>query len=291
MCNIRTKLSAIFFAVFLLTSMVAMCSATTVWSDDFNGELSDEWSVFGFNRTADPLTSLPGNFSTGDGTLRAYDEEFNAAQRNSTQAYGTWSFDIDLVETPHNHCIVAFISGYEPIPDAPYEELEVSPSYSYGMLFATGNFGAVDTAFVFFRRNVGDMFVIQMGEYDPDDDSTGWYEGWYHIEITRDLLGNFKVFINDTLRIEASHNAFTTSEVFYIHADAGIAIDNIVVTDEAPTTSTTTDDTTTSSSTDDTSPTSSTDDVAPPDLMMTIVIVGGIIAVVVIVIVVAKTRS
>lgn len=203
-----------------------------VWVDNFNVGL-DNWRIWGFNESADPIVSTAGNFSNVDHTLRAYGEEWNVAQHNSTVAYGTWSFDIDLVQTPRNHCLVAFISGWEDTPP-PGQELVIDPSYSYGMIFATGEFRNQNTSFVLFRRSAGMTGVTDIATYDPDNDpeSSGWHEGWYHIDITRDTRNKFKVFINGTLRMEVTDNSFTTSEVFYIHAEAGIALDVVDVNNE-----------------------------------------------------------
>lgn len=218
-----------------LREQVTTSSLIPVWVDNFNLPNSD-WRVWGFNQSVHPIVSTPGNFTTSiDQTLRAYDEEWNVAQHNSTVAYGTWSFYIDLVKTPRNHCLVAFASGWEDTP-APGQELTINPSYSYGMVFVTGEFGPHNTAFVLFRRAAGSLNVVPIATYDPDDDpeSDGWYEGWYEIDIIRNTRGEFDVFINGTLKMEATDTTFTTSEVFYIHAEAGIALD-VVSVDSEPT--------------------------------------------------------
>ncbi|MFQ5979883.1 MAG: hypothetical protein ACE5OZ_17265 [Candidatus Heimdallarchaeota archaeon] len=54
--------------------------------------------------------------------------------------------------------------------------------------------------------------------------------GSHHIAVTRDLQGNFEVFFDSTLIIEASDNSTTTSEKFIITSWVGdSAFDNIVV--------------------------------------------------------------
>jgi hypothetical protein len=202
-----------------------------VWAGNFNVIL-DNWRIWGFNESANPIVTTAGNFSNVDHTLRAYGEEWNVAQHNSTVAYGSWSFDIDLVQTPRNHCVVAFISGWEDTPPLG-QELVIDPSYSYGMMFVTGEFGSQNTSFVLFRRTAGPPYITPIATYDPDNDpeSSGWHEGWYHIGITRDARDKFKVLINGTLRMEVTDTSFTTSDVFYLHAEAGIALDNIEVRD------------------------------------------------------------
>jgi hypothetical protein len=217
---------------FFIGQTYAKSSLIPVWVNNFNVNM-DDWRIWGFNQSADPIVSTHGNFSIGDDTLRAYDEEWNVAQHNSTVAYGTWSFDIELVRTPRNHCLVAFASGWEDTP-APSQELSINPSYSYGMIFATGEYGSQNTSFVLFKRYAGNLGVSPIATYDPDDDpeSAGWYEGWYEIDIIRNTRGEFDVYINGTLKMEATDTTFTTSEVFYIHAEAGIALDNVGVDNE-----------------------------------------------------------
>ena len=217
---------------FAINERFAASNMVPVWVENFNVNL-DNWRIWGFNASADPPVTTTGNFTNVDHTLRAFGEEWNVAQHNSTVAYGSWSFDIDLVQTPTNHCVVAFISGWEDTPP-PGQEFVIDPSYSYGMIFVTGEFGTQNTSFVLYRRIAGMLGVTPIATYDPDNDpeSSGWHEGWYHIDITRDTRDKFKVYINDTLRMEVADPSFTTSDVFYIHAEAGIALDNVEVRDD-----------------------------------------------------------
>jgi len=241
----KYRFSTLIAALLLLPVVLASSSAALtdefvtsnmvpIWVDNFNVGLHD-WATYGFNASADPIVSTTGNFSTVDDTLRAYDDEWNVAQHNSTVAFGTWRFAIDLVKTPRNHTVVAFISGWEDIPP-PGQEITIDPSYSYGMIFVTGKFGNQNTSFVLYRRSAGQLSVQPIATYDPDDDpeSDGWYEGWYEIAITRNTRYEFDVYINDfsSPKMEVTDTSYTTSEVFYIHAEAGIALDNVSVNNE-----------------------------------------------------------
>ncbi len=84
-----TYLFSVLLVVSLFVPMLTTTAAATIWSDDFEDGNTDGWSTYGFNRTSNPIQSLPGSFSVVDGTLRAYDNEFNVAQHDSTQVYGT----------------------------------------------------------------------------------------------------------------------------------------------------------------------------------------------------------
>ena len=60
----------------------------------------------------------------------------------------------------------------------------------------------------------------------------GEIDGTYHIEITRDETGRFKVYINGTLRIEAVDNTWKTSQSYHVNSERGIGFDNVIVRDD-----------------------------------------------------------
>lgn len=244
------------------------------WSDDFNDGNIDGWTVQGWNRTADPPTALPGNFTADDYTLRAYDDETNQAYHTSTVAYGSWVFDYHSVPTPNNHSYVAFVSGPATEFDGPGWEATVP--YEYGIVVVNGEFASFNNTFILYRRNQGNINVIPLGEHDVDVVS-----GWYHINITRDFEGNFEVYFNDTLEITAVETGYTTSEIFSFYTHAGPALDNIVVTPREPETTTSTTTTTT---------TTTQVDGEPLDITL-LLIAGGVIAVVVVLVVIIRSRK
>ncbi len=53
--------------------------------------------------------------------------------------------------------------------------------------------------------------------------------GWKHFTITRDITGQFYVYMNETLILGFKDNQHTISKQFFFGASAGPAIDNIVV--------------------------------------------------------------
>lgn len=191
-------------------------SLTQIWSDDFNDGNTDGWNIRGYNSTHD----LPGNITADDNTLRAYgDHVLHYASHPSTQANGTWSFDVDCVQTLTNHFYVAFVSGIS-------NQLSDGLPYEYGMMIVTGEWGMWNTSFQLYKRYAGQDEIANLGlVYDPPEVS-----GWYHIDITRDLaFGNFAVYFNGSLEMTAQDYEYTRSDRFAFYTLAGPAIDNVAV--------------------------------------------------------------
>jgi hypothetical protein len=212
-------------ALFLLSSPIEgrnYCSAALVWTDNFNdGDFSD-WTV------------ESGTFSVADGSLRGSDSA-NAIRHDSSTAQGTWTFDIELVST--SSVYVSFLAG------------ETS--------------GGIATSCYCLRITEADMRLLEstnyqntlLDRYNPVESIAGWQ----HIDITRDASGEFLIYVNDTLQLEASDTNHGTSNYFVFYCNPGCAIDNIVISDsvdiEPPTTPTT-----------PTTPTSDTESASPPGI-------------------------
>ena len=192
------------------------------WSDDFDhGNISESgWSVQGFRPEYPPWTKIPGNITADDKTMRAYGPYWNEAWRTSNVAFGSWAFDVHCVDTPVNRSYIAFVSG-SPVLYPP--NLYTMP-FEYGIITVVGQHLDYDSAFVLYRRSSMDPHVVPIGAYDVEEVS-----GWYHINITRDLGGNFEVYFNDTLGITVADTTHTTCDLFTFTAQAGYALDNIVV--------------------------------------------------------------
>lgn len=189
-------------------------SLTQIWSDDFNDGNTDGWDIMGFNSTHD----LPGNITADDNTLRAYgDGVLHYASHPSTQANGTWSFDVDCAQTLTDHFYVAFVSGIS-------DQLSDGLPYEYGIMIVTGEWGMWNTSFQLYKRYAGQDEIANICRYDPFDVS-----GWYHIDITRDLFGNFAVYFNGSLEMRGHDYEYTRSDRFAFYTLAGPAIDNVAV--------------------------------------------------------------
>jgi hypothetical protein len=197
-------------------------SLAVVWEDDFNDENIDDWETMGINFT-DPENPLdvPANFSLDGGILRAAGNFDSHANHISTVTTGTWSFDVDCVDSERHHFYVAFMR------DRLTENLSSEIPAEYGLMIVTDAFGSFDDDIVLYRRDAGSATLSAL----IDTYSIPGISGWYHFDITRDSEGRFFVYINGTLQMEGVDNTHTTSEYFGFYSRPGPAIDNIVVSD------------------------------------------------------------
>jgi hypothetical protein len=261
--RINSILPLILIGILLVTTTLQVpVKATTIWSDDFNDGVPDGWTFRGWNITQVSVNEVPANYTLEDGNLRYIGEYSTFSYHASTVTMGTWSFDVDCVDTLRNHTYVAFMS------DGMYANLTtespVVPA-EYGIFIATSTFGAFDNEFVLYRRDAGSLDLSRViGRYSVSDLS-----GWYHIDVTRDSTGYFQVSINGTPRIGGTDNQLDSSSYFAFGGGSGPAIDNIVVTDVVGTSSTTTTE---------------SEPTTPPDFTG-ILLIGGAAAVVVIVVI------
>jgi hypothetical protein len=118
-------------------------------------------------------------------------------------AYGTWSFDLLITNETIEHFYVYFAVG--DLENYPFEIY----SYDLAMVLARDQAWAwyldqeAQSGFVLVKRN-GTAFVDwnALGSYSLFEPLSGRY----HIDITRDTNGHFKVYIDGALIIEAVDN-------------------------------------------------------------------------------------
>jgi hypothetical protein len=196
-----------------------------VWSDNFDDENISDWQVFGVNYTSDPEYYLPAgydNFSVAGGVLRAIGPEWSFAGHNSSVVYGTWSFDLDIqYPDGYSHFVVAFISEQ-------FNEdwLTIGPrGEAYGLSFYPYD-GAVPGKIDFIRAS-HDVGFTKLDTYNSPTNLIGWK----NIIITRELSGQFYLYLDGTLIMESVNQFHTTSERFYFFGMANPGIDNITVSD------------------------------------------------------------
>jgi hypothetical protein len=193
-----------------------------VWSDNFDDEDISDWQIFGVNYTADADCYLPSsydNFSVEGGVLRAIGPEWNVAGHNSSVAYGTWSFDVDIqMPDGYNHFPVAFISEQ-------FNEdwLSIGPrGEAYGFsIYPSQVEGEGRISFI---RASHDVDYVELDIYRSKN-----LVGWKNIMVTRELSGQFYVYLDGKLIMEAVNQYHTTSERFYFLTMANPGIDNINV--------------------------------------------------------------
>ena len=246
-----------FLIVFLLNPS-EVSHANLIWNEDFSEGLTD-WKIFGWNRT--DAVPFEGNVSNANEVLRIKGEgtQETAAERNCTQAVGSWIFDLDVVHTIGEHFHLAYFSGaFGNISEVSFP---AAIPFEYGIMVVTAVVGPFNSEFVFYNRNQGNGLINVIDQYSPVE-----IIGWHHFNITRTISGEFSVSVNGTLVSSFVDTNFTTTEVFRIYSAPGPGLDNVMVCDEdgCETTTTTTATTTTdlASSTSTTIPqTSPTDDI------------------------------
>ncbi len=195
----------VFIAALLLTNTQSKelnhCNAAVVWTDNFeDGDISD-WTV------------ELGTFTATDGSLRGVGAT-NAIRHGSATASGTWSFDTEIVGM--GSVYVSFLAG------------ETS--------------GGIATSCYCLRINRFDMQLLEstnyqntlLDSYDPAENIAGWV----HIEITRDLSGQFSISVNGTAQLEATDTTHGASNYFVYYCNIDCALDNIEIDDSTGTTTT-----------------------------------------------------
>lgn len=194
--------------------------ASVVWSDNFNDGNYDGWTVYGINSYKyGRSVRTEGSFSAADGTLRATGEPtdegnlWNYIEHPSTVAWGTWSFDVYITDTPGHHFYVWFmINDWASFPLSAYGYDIALFRREYALWKRAG-----DLAW-------GGTIVLDSVRIGLDQ-----VYGWKHIDVTRDADGQFFVYINGTLLLEKVDTEITTSTHFRFGTEAGPALDNVVV--------------------------------------------------------------
>ncbi len=203
-------------------------SANVIWNESFDQSDLNDWTILGWNRT--DATPFSGNLSVESGVLRfqGIGSQESATEHSSTQATGTWSFDLDVTHTIGEHFHISFFGGKFGDVTTVANFTDALP-YEYGIMVVTAAIKETmwDSEFVFYKRNEGAAFINPLARYSPDR-----VIGWHHFDITRNSLGEFNIFINGTHCKSFTDQTFTTTEVFRLSSAAGPAIDNIVIQDE-----------------------------------------------------------
>ena len=193
--------------------------STIVWSDNFDDENIDDWEVFGVYREPDPDEVIAGSFSVEGGILRATGGNWTYMGFNSSVAYGTWSFDIDVQDMVNDdHFPVWFVSSQ--FND---DWLTSIAGTRIGLVFNTyeeGTYGLIQLA------RISDANTAVMGAWESDN-----LNGWKHIIVTREPDGMFYVYIDGVLLIEGLDIVVRTSERFYFVSPINPGLDNVSVSD------------------------------------------------------------
>ena len=240
----------------LFFGSITTVQATIVWQESF--ENADDWTITDYiTQSGVHITNPDPNegFKILDGILRAPNDSsfltFKQAYRSSATAYGNWSFDWwtpNDVGTGNNrasHDIFCLLWN-EPSSNYNASGMTITDYLydisGYQLLLAASNASGSQTAWgapcIEFGKLPYNGDIIELESYDFTDEITGIH----HIEITRDLDNEFKVYFDSELIITVTDAAVTTSQAVMLVSYAGDSgFDNITVTD---TTTTVTDGTT-----------------------------------------------
>ena len=194
--------------------------SAVVWSDNFDDEDISDWQLFTVNHSVSPDTLHPGTSTAEGGVLRHNGTEYSYAGHNSSVAFGTWSFDVDIQDPyDENDFSIQFIS--EEFNDDWLTREGVGETYGVGFfVFDTG----------------GNRIVLGRGSHDIGQLMMDTYIGnnlidWKNIIVTRELSGQFYVYMDGDLILKGKDLTHTTSERFYFLSHGGPAIDNVTVSD------------------------------------------------------------
>ena len=186
--------------------------ASEVWSDNFTDEDIGDWQLFCVNPEL-PEPVLPGNSTAVGGVLRHIGVERTYAGRNSSVTFGTWYFDLDIQDNVEDEIIIAFMSEIwnydwaerQTMGEAYCVVFYLNPTYVNINLVKTSH----DTGHIFL-----DYYIAQ------------GLEGWNNFTVTRELSGQFYVYLNGSPILSGKNLQHTTSERFYFISGGGPAIDN-----------------------------------------------------------------
>ncbi|MFX0207706.1 MAG: hypothetical protein ACFFDT_17085 [Candidatus Hodarchaeota archaeon] len=254
----RNKLVGVFICV-LIFSSVKSTSAVNGWSDTFPVDgAPDDWEFYAYHRgdtggdsPATPLTEEKYHIRVRNGALMAPYYSLAAeggliilseALRNSTLAYGTWSFDWIVSEESHTdhgaYDIIGLMANSENdiwIRDGLTESEWAADKTGYGLYLLSRSKSELGYDPTFPVAGPGITFY-------KGTDSPSWGKrkvfcenvyGTHHIDIQRTPEGEFKIYYDNVLIIEDSDNKVTTSEKFLFSSFQGDSgIDNLVVTNE-----------------------------------------------------------
>jgi hypothetical protein len=221
-------------------------SAAIIWSEEFE-DLNDwdlyEWEDFDA-QTSKATNPTDPKFTIVDGALTNPNDQLLVARNaihDSSVAYGTWSFDWYISPEPeHDSALILWFIHTDLKYN--YNMTGVSgPQYarhlmSYGLAFISSS-KVLESA-----PEAKDLYAapgITLMKYENDFEvlkKTKFkspISGMHKIVITRNLKGEFKVYINLQLSLQGTDNSTSTSEKFCLWPVIGDAlIDNITVKDD-----------------------------------------------------------
>ncbi|MHA2293771.1 MAG: hypothetical protein ACXACK_16540 [Candidatus Hodarchaeales archaeon] len=230
--------------ILLIVSTIPRVSATTVWTENFEDGNLNDWDLFGTSTNVldDIMTRHNvSEFSVVDGALTAPNSQnwgqVSEASHNSTVAYGTWSFDWVVAEGTIHKVYDEILFIYTD-REHNYDATGVTTSdflegiSGYGLILSSSKYPYGDDiagpGLTLLEYTNQKELVEFHGKHQFGTNLVGTYQ----IDITRDSQGNFKIYFDSVLYIQATDNSTTTSEKFNFLSFRGDSqIDNITVSD------------------------------------------------------------
>ncbi|MFX1283811.1 MAG: hypothetical protein ACFFB5_09150 [Promethearchaeota archaeon] len=285
--RIKKKLAIMCMLIgLILASSINRSSATLVWEEDFENPPYNDWFLHSYYIY--PYSAVNyNNLVITNGSLHqpTPDGMQIFATHDSSVAYGTWSFDVQIVpielykefEIYGAMTEIMFIGNFKGYSEpksfnlSGYDFSQVSDrmkSYALYIISGISRWGLPLNSI---------SLYLWIGRYYQSDQQTqniwqsiGFSEfsspinGSHHIDITRGSAGEFKVYFDSELLFQVTNNEITTSTFFDISTFVGnLTFDNLTFCDSVgscPPTTTTTTTMTTNTTTLDTTPTTTTTD-------------------------------
>ena len=230
------KKTLILSFVLLFLFSINSVQAGTVWQENFEGTI-DDWDCYSYSVTGSGTHQSiddPG-YSVANGIFQApnyseNDVNITFAFRNSTVAYGIWEFD--WVASLEYRDLIEIIFNQE-------ENNFNFSGVNYYDLAVSGYFIVISSTHSILPIIRLKKFTVSSGVQSEsvldDHNFEADLEGSYHVKVTRNSEGEFEVYFNDTLVLEATDTAITTSQKFGVSSWLGASgIDNITVSDIDP---------------------------------------------------------
>ncbi|MCE7734643.1 MAG: hypothetical protein GPJ54_07195 [Candidatus Heimdallarchaeota archaeon] len=270
------KLITLSLLIMMIAGSTSSVSAKQVWYNNFDCNCLDGLQLYGYDSSSGTKVAIDHGFSISNGALQAPSSStFDTTNRmfvNSTVSNGTWSFDLTINPIEDTHIGLEYMwTTLDGKYDRVGESEGITPALAYGLIILSydRNDNLVGPGI-----NVGVLNPVSPNGVDiikghslPKTNLTGTH----HIDITRDLTTETKVYLDFALQFSFFDTRVNSSEKFGMTSwKGGASIDNIRVSDvveeiKAPTTPTAeTESSTSTSPIDSTSDSSSsTEDDSP----------------------------
>lgn len=240
--KLKIPVSVALILVLLVVYPRTTRAVTVLWEDDFDGEDLAGWEVATYySPDFDAVGVVKGMTlisNTDHKMLLSHPDEssMNVAERNSTQVYGHWSFDVDITAGCHGSFAFMFRDTLNRTDfEGWYNQLPVGfAGYGVGIyteLVPNVLLGRFTPDFINSGpdKSPPEDFLLDFIDYYDYNMDFSLY-GEIHVDITRTPGGNITVFFNSYKIMSAIDTVYNTSEVINISSFVyTISFDNIKI--------------------------------------------------------------